>query len=333
MTSMADIVVGAVAAVIGTPQRARLRPVSGISPPDLGDEAGEQAGVESPPSPEAFGIGTPAREEQAAPPSEAGSAGSHLSTVEALQGRLDAANESISRLNLQLGEARAQLAAAMELREMAVRVAVMETKLAAQTEIKELTNVISTMKLDWAQWEARMAAVDMTMPEAELPMEAPGLGESATSAPSQPTSAPGDLSTTPAASTHAPAASAHVPAVLEETDRMPDAWALARAQAVGAGSEAGTVPLETRYPVQVVQGREATDAQHAPLRDLHPKDVPPPAHYKGDSARGSSGAQSSADMRCPAAIAASRSSSRRSNCCEAIRSRRATRLDGSGTST
>ena len=51
-----------------------------------------------------------------------------------------------------------------------------------------------------------------------------------------------------------------------------------------AGSEAGTGSLEARYPVQAVQVREAADPQHAPLRDLHPKDVLPPSPYKGDCA-------------------------------------------------
>ena len=103
---MADIVVNAVAAVIGTPQRTGPRPPAAISPADLGEEAGEHTVEDSPPSPEAFELGTPARGEQPAA-SEAGSAGSRLSTAEALQGRLDAANESIAQLSLQLGEARA----------------------------------------------------------------------------------------------------------------------------------------------------------------------------------------------------------------------------------
>ena len=137
MASMADIVVGAVAAVIGTPQRSGPRLPEGFSPADLGEEAGDHAGEDSPPSPEAFGIGTPAREEQPAT-SEAGSAGSRLSTIEAVQNRLDTANECIAQLNLQLGEARAQLAAAVELREMAVKVAVAETKLTAQAENNDL---------------------------------------------------------------------------------------------------------------------------------------------------------------------------------------------------
>ena len=54
-------------------------------------------------------------------PSEAGSAGSRRSEAEGLQGRLDAANASIAQLSLQLGEARAQLAAAAELREISVK--------------------------------------------------------------------------------------------------------------------------------------------------------------------------------------------------------------------
>ena len=126
MASMADIVVGAVAAVIGTPQRTGRLP-EGFSPADPGEEAADQVAAGSTPSPEAFGIGTPAREEQPAA-AEAGSVGSRLSNAEALQGRLDAANEAIAQLNLQLGEARAQLASAVELREMAVKFAAVEAK-------------------------------------------------------------------------------------------------------------------------------------------------------------------------------------------------------------
>ena len=135
---MADIVVSAVAAVIGTPQRSGPRLPAATSPADFGEEAGDHAVEDSPPSPEAFELGTPAREEQPAT-SEAGSVGSRFSNVEALQSRLGAANESIAQLNLQLGEARAQLAAAVELREMAVKVAVMESKLTAQAQLNELT--------------------------------------------------------------------------------------------------------------------------------------------------------------------------------------------------
>ena len=92
-----------------------------------------------------FIVATPPRQPA---PSEAGSAGSRLSEAEGLQGRLDAANAAIAQLNLQLGEARAQLVAAAELREMAVKFAVLEAKHAAQVEVNALKDVISGMKLE-----------------------------------------------------------------------------------------------------------------------------------------------------------------------------------------
>ena len=87
------------------------------------------AALASPPSPMEFVVATPPRQQRvqweagAAAASEAGSAGSHRSDAEALEARLDAANAYIAQLSLQLGEARAQLAAAAELRDMAVKLA------------------------------------------------------------------------------------------------------------------------------------------------------------------------------------------------------------------
>ena len=40
---------------------------------------------------------------------------------------------------------------------MAVKFAAAEAKLASQVEISELMGIISTVKLEWAQWEASMA--------------------------------------------------------------------------------------------------------------------------------------------------------------------------------
>ena len=78
-----------------------------------------------------------------------------------------------------------------------------------------------------------------------------------------------------------PSASTSGPATSQAADTMVDAWALSRAAAgATALSETGG-NVENLYGVQV---REAADQQHAPLRDLHPKDVPPPAPYKGDCA-------------------------------------------------
>ena len=272
MTTMVDIVGGAIAAVIGTPQRIGSRVPSGVSPPDLGDEAGDHAGETSPPSPEAFAIATPTHVEPAA--SEAGSGGSQHSSAEAMHARLDAANEVIAQLNLQLGEARAQLAAAMELRDMAVKMAVMETRLAAQAEVNELKNVITSMRAEWAQWEATTAAAKVE-PEENLIEVAPGLGVPSAPAPSQTAPNTAELGNTPTAPTPVQAR-VSVAAPLEEADHLPDAWALSRAAAGAA---------ESRYPAQVREGAENRYPVQAreTLKDLHPKDVPQPAPYKGDS--------------------------------------------------
>ena len=121
--------------------------------------------------------------------SEAGSGGSRRSEADGLQGRLDAANASIAQLSLQLGEARAQLAAAAELREMSVKFAVLEAKLAAQDEIKELEATVASMRLEWAQWGAPREA-ELFKAEAELLMGAPGLAEPTAPTASQEASVP-----------------------------------------------------------------------------------------------------------------------------------------------
>ena len=113
--------------------------------------AAEDLEVGSPPS--------PLREHERAPPSDGGSAFqigsvSEAGGLAAMQGRLDAAHATIAELSLQLGLARAQLASATELREMAVKFAALDEKHAAQIEINELKDFIYSMKLDWAQWEA-----------------------------------------------------------------------------------------------------------------------------------------------------------------------------------
>ena len=255
--------------------------------------------VGSPPS--------PLREHERVPPSEAGSA-FHIGSVSeagglaAMQGRLDEANAVIARLSLQWGEARAQLAAAAELHEVVVKLAVVDERRAAQSEvtelkdaiygmklatlderheaqfeINELRGTIYIMKLDWAQWEAgnppaqpeaRMASE--VGPGPELLKMAPGLAASAVPPDSQFASAPegpGAVPVIPSASTHGLAAS-------QAADTMVDAWALGRAAADAIALNETGGNIETRYPVQA---REAADPQHAPLKDLHPKDVPPPA--------------------------------------------------------
>ena len=97
--------------------------------------AAEDLEVGSPPS--------PAREHEPVPPSEAGSAYrigsvSEAGGLAAVQGRLDEANAAIARLSLQLGEARAQIAAAAELHEVVVKLAVADERRAAQSEVTEL---------------------------------------------------------------------------------------------------------------------------------------------------------------------------------------------------
>ena len=213
--------------------------------------------------------------------SEAGSAGSRRSEAEGLQGRLDAANASIAQLSLQLGEARAQLAAAAELREMSVKFAVLEARLAAQDEIKELEAIVASMRLEWAQWGAPREA-ELLKEEAELLMGAPGLAEptaptasQAASVPAAQTGIPGAMASAPEGPGAVQAASTSGLTAPQAADTMVDAWALSRA-AAGA-----TAPSGTQYGVQV---REAADQQHVPLKDLHPKDIPPPAPYKGDCA-------------------------------------------------
>ena len=83
-----------------------------------------------------FGLVTPLREPggltSEAGGSEAGPAGSHRSNIEmVLKEQLDNAHAEVYKLRGQLGEARAQIAAATEIRELAVKFAALEAKHAA----------------------------------------------------------------------------------------------------------------------------------------------------------------------------------------------------------
>ena len=95
---------------------------------------------------------SPLREHVPVPPSEAGSAYrigsvSEAGSLPAMQGRLDEANAAIARLSLQLGEARAQLAAAAELHQVVMKLAVADERRAAKSEATELKDTIYGMKL------------------------------------------------------------------------------------------------------------------------------------------------------------------------------------------
>ena len=81
MATLSDIVVGAVAAVVWTPLRGGPRLPEGFSQLNHGDEADDHHTDGSQPSPEAFGIATPPRDDGPAA-SEAGSAGSRRSSSE-----------------------------------------------------------------------------------------------------------------------------------------------------------------------------------------------------------------------------------------------------------
>ena len=118
------------------------------SPSAVANYAFESAAVDlevgSPPS--------PMQEHGRVAPSDAGSA-FHIGSVSeaggiaAMQGRLDAAHATIAELSLQLGLARAQLASAAELRDMAVKVAALDEKHTAQIEVNELKDIIHSLKL------------------------------------------------------------------------------------------------------------------------------------------------------------------------------------------
>ena len=141
-----------------------------------------------------FIVATPQRQPA---PSEAGSAGSRHSEAEGLLGRLDVANAAIAALSLQLGEARAQLAArdaqfasAIELCKLTSKLDARDEKLAAQDEISALKDTISSMRLEWAQWEANNPRAQPVSgnaseagSEAELLKVAPGLAAPTAQAP------------------------------------------------------------------------------------------------------------------------------------------------------
>ena len=305
--------------------------------------------------------------------SEAGSAGSRRSNVEiVLKEQLDKAPAEVYKLREQLGEARAQVAAGTEIRELAVKFAALEAKHAAQAEIsvlqvehQSLLDVIASMKLEWAQRKALEALAvasaaagrDASTPGAASAPEAPGL--SPTPSQAEPRSAPGlsapatsttpptpgaasapeapGLSPTPSraeprsdsgpgpfSTTSGPVGHSTSAAADQAADPLVDSWALSRA---AAAKETQKV-----CDFQAPSG-EPTDGAYAPLKDLHPKDIPPPARTRATARPGSSGARGSAATRFPAAIGGSFSSWKGSSCCAEIQSRWLTRRIGRKNST
>ena len=113
-----------------------------------------------------------------------------------MQGRLDAAHATIAELSLQLGEARAQLASAAELREMAVKNAALEAKQAMQAdtgalyvERQLLRERIRQLEAQWEEWrdsEAQPQGAPPSPPGAAPAPEAPAPAGGAATGPDAP---------------------------------------------------------------------------------------------------------------------------------------------------